>query len=579
VGAATAVYSTAGDGYDGHGNLLRMPQLQAVQWDFKDQLRMSQRQSVDGSDASGLQHQGERTWYVYDSGGQRVRKVTELAGKRVDQRITLAGFEVYQREGGSPLTRETLHVMDDRRRIALVETRTDGGVSEQLVRYQLGNHLGSACLELDDQAQVITYEEYTPYGSSSYQGVRGQTVPAKRYRYTGRERDEESGLEYHGTRYYVPWLGRWMSADPIGVADGLDVYLYCKDNPVLLTDGMGTDARVSVDQASSTITYSTTVHVYATAAEIAQFQPAATRATQFYRDASGAVTIDGRVWNVRYDVSFQFHDTAVSPVPLGIQTIYDQLSDPSLEPMLRSAPGLMALYNTGLSSAFASGTAQVPGFRLGDSVLSFNRQVTVGNTFQIVPPMLPIAGMHLFPEPTTRAVIGLNPAQNATEENLFRAVIHEVGHTLGFDERYSPEPGAPHHEGYESDFMTSRDLSRDVTFDPRHRAGSARFGEFVANGRNVNDVALRDISIDSTGHGGFPEEANGIHQSDYDTIQSSLRRDVWTRFRQQLTPPPPPPMLQLFPGPLDRQGTIQILPQYDQHTLPGSVDILRLHFW
>ena len=37
----------------------------------------------------------------------------------------------------------------------------------QFIRYQLGNHLGSAILELDDEAQIISYEEYYPYGSTS----------------------------------------------------------------------------------------------------------------------------------------------------------------------------------------------------------------------------------------------------------------------------------------------------------------------------------------------------------------------------------------------------------------------------
>jgi len=38
---------------------------------------------------------------------------------------------------------------------------------------------------------------------------------AKRYRYEGKERDEESGLYYHGARYYMPWLCRWTAVDPI----------------------------------------------------------------------------------------------------------------------------------------------------------------------------------------------------------------------------------------------------------------------------------------------------------------------------------------------------------------------------
>ena len=70
----------------------------------------------------------ETTYYVYDAGGQRVRKVTELAtGQVKDERIYLGGFEIYRKtHGADALVRETLHIMDDKQRIALVETRTQG---------------------------------------------------------------------------------------------------------------------------------------------------------------------------------------------------------------------------------------------------------------------------------------------------------------------------------------------------------------------------------------------------------------------------------------------------------------------
>jgi len=116
--------------------------------------------------------------------------------------------------------------MDDKQRIALVETRTQGSepdAPEKLIRYQFGNHLDSASLELDGVGQIISYEEYYPYGSTSYQAGRSAAeVGLKRYRYTGMERDDESGLNYHSARYYVPWLGRWSSADPIGLNGGIN---------------------------------------------------------------------------------------------------------------------------------------------------------------------------------------------------------------------------------------------------------------------------------------------------------------------------------------------------------------------
>lgn len=252
IGTSTETYSTGGDGYDAHGNMLRMPHLRVMQWNYLNQLQMTQRQAVSDLDADGAAHSGERTWYVYDAAGQRVRKVTELApGEVKDERIYLAGFEVYRRPGTTALERETLHLMDDTQRIAMVETRTSGtepGVPRQLTRYQVGNHLGSAALELDERASISSYELYTPYGSTSYQAVRSRTETPKRYRYSGKERDEESGLNYHGARYYASWLGRWVNPDPDGVRDGPNCFAYAHCNPVRNVDPDGRETSAAENQ-------------------------------------------------------------------------------------------------------------------------------------------------------------------------------------------------------------------------------------------------------------------------------------------------------------------------------------------
>ncbi|MBA1288460.1 SpvB/TcaC N-terminal domain-containing protein [Pseudomonas japonica] len=233
--------------HDKHGSMTSMPQLRAMQWNFKDQLRMSQRQALDNSDSDGVLKQGEQTYYIYDGTGQRARKVTETSeGIKRNERFYLGGFEIYRsydNSGAVTLEREALHVMQGGQRVALVETRTHGddGSPAQLIRYQLSNHLGSTCVELDGAAQVISYEEYCPYGNTSYQAGRSAVEASlKRYRYTGMERDEESGLSYHGARYCATWLGRWTGCDPVAA---VNLYGFSNCNPVNLIDPQGTEPK------------------------------------------------------------------------------------------------------------------------------------------------------------------------------------------------------------------------------------------------------------------------------------------------------------------------------------------------
>ncbi|MBC7894548.1 MAG: hypothetical protein H7066_03990 [Cytophagaceae bacterium] len=247
IGTQTQTY-----GYDGsagrHGCMTHMPHLARMTWNDRDLLQSSSRQVVTGGATP------ETTWYVYDASGTRVRKVTESAAApgvtpvRLTERIYAGGFEVYREYASDGaairLERTTLHVMDGVSRVAMVETRTvgDDGTPVRLTRYQVPNHLGSASLELGDDARIISYEEYYPYGGTSHEAHAGSLeASAKRYRFTGMERDDETGLSLHGVRYYAPWLGRWTSADPSGVRDPGDSYRYCSDNPVCLWDSDGRD--------------------------------------------------------------------------------------------------------------------------------------------------------------------------------------------------------------------------------------------------------------------------------------------------------------------------------------------------
>ena len=221
-----------------------MPHLASMEWDYADRLKHTLKSNGSAQD----------TYFTYDSSGQRVRKVYAHNGI-LEERIYLGGYEIFRRHTSGSISatpeeeRQTLHLADDQRRIAMVETKTrDAGaaVSSPVSRwrFQLDNHLGSATLEVDQAGNVISYEEFHSYGSTAFHTADGNAeVSAKRYRYTGKEKDDETGLYYHGARYYAPWLGRWTAADPAGMADGLNLYRYSRDNPIVFADPGGTESK------------------------------------------------------------------------------------------------------------------------------------------------------------------------------------------------------------------------------------------------------------------------------------------------------------------------------------------------
>lgn len=227
-----------------HGFITKLPHLEQLTWNCNEQVVLTVRQHCTADNIPVT------TYYQYDGQGQRVRKITEnQAGggtpSKKEERIYIAGYELYKKHSGAHagLERKSLSLIDQGHRFVMTDTRNDidDGTDKRVVRYQLHNHLGSAAMELNENAVVISYEEYHPYGTTAYQANNNDIkTAAKRYRYTGMERDEETGLEYHGARYYLPWLGRWLSADPEGTKDGVNVFCYCRNNPVRKIDKSGT---------------------------------------------------------------------------------------------------------------------------------------------------------------------------------------------------------------------------------------------------------------------------------------------------------------------------------------------------
>ena len=135
----------------------------------------------------------------------------------------MGDYEVYHKFESNTLKTErtTVDVSDDKKKIVTIDKLTvdQGSLTTNpspISRYQYDNHLGSAGLELDENADIISYEEYHPFGTTSYRSGKTETETSqKRYKYVGKERDEETGLYYYGARYYAAWLCRFVSVDPL----------------------------------------------------------------------------------------------------------------------------------------------------------------------------------------------------------------------------------------------------------------------------------------------------------------------------------------------------------------------------
>ncbi len=237
--ARTTVGNTAEDYAYDDGCISRLGAL-PLTWDHAHRLV--------GADLGG----GGTARYAHDAAGQRVRTVIDaVAGGSRVERIVVDGFELIRTitAGTTTNVREVVHVMAGDERMAIVETVTvDGGAAvptpTPLVRHQLADHLGSSVSELDGNGALISVEEYHPFGTTSFQAGRSATeVNLRRYRFTGHERDLETGLVQCGLRAYVPWLGRWSSPDPLGVVDGTNGYVYARNNPLVYVDRAGTDVH------------------------------------------------------------------------------------------------------------------------------------------------------------------------------------------------------------------------------------------------------------------------------------------------------------------------------------------------
>ncbi|MHC4705119.1 MAG: RHS repeat-associated core domain-containing protein, partial [Planctomycetota bacterium] len=73
------------------------------------------------------------------------------------------------------------------------------------------------------------------------------------YMFTARRADDETALYYYRARYYAFDIGRFLQADPVGYDDGLNVYAYCGNNPLIWADPYGLCKESLFDRAMNVV--------------------------------------------------------------------------------------------------------------------------------------------------------------------------------------------------------------------------------------------------------------------------------------------------------------------------------------
>ncbi|KAF4333640.1 rhs repeat-associated core domain protein [Fusarium beomiforme] len=220
------------------GCLQAMPGYPSLSWDFSNRLKSSSTQYQDKGTP-------EKTFYVYDSHGTRVRKVTERSSAmnadrtRLKETLYIDNCTIYREFKGNGRTlslEKKTSMVDIRKGWVAIENSIVGKTPvANLIRYQIDHGL-----EVDAESRIILREMYSPFGMTTYAACGADITAPAVYRYSAYERDEETGLYYARSRYYAPWLGRWLSPDPKGIEDGLNRYAYVSNDPISFVDPQGT---------------------------------------------------------------------------------------------------------------------------------------------------------------------------------------------------------------------------------------------------------------------------------------------------------------------------------------------------
>jgi RHS repeat-associated protein len=173
--------------------------------------------------------------YLYDSEGNRVSK---NAGGISTEYVYFGGNAIAERNPSAG--NWTDYIFFNGKRVA---RRDPSGA----VHYYLSDHLGSTTMVVNAAGTIENESDYYPWGGELKISAADS---GNHYKFTGKERDAETGLDYFGARYYSNGMGRWLSPDwaekpeavpyaELGDPQSLNLYGYVRNLPTTRHDADG----------------------------------------------------------------------------------------------------------------------------------------------------------------------------------------------------------------------------------------------------------------------------------------------------------------------------------------------------
>lgn len=238
-----------GISYDRAGNIRKMPGIRSLEWNQEGYL-------AHAVVISRGNEENDEEFYVYDTQGERVRKISKRRTAEgrfaVTEKIYLDGYCVQRETGNGILTERSSMAVECQDSTAaivyhFIKEKRVGPTdyeSTSRIHYLVENHIHAVCVELNEKEEIISFEEYYPFGETAFIWTNKSEVSLKEYRYCNKERDSVTGLYYYGSRYYHAAYGRMISADEPGyIREGdslsINLYAYCKNNPIVRMDLSG----------------------------------------------------------------------------------------------------------------------------------------------------------------------------------------------------------------------------------------------------------------------------------------------------------------------------------------------------